>query len=113
MATPICGAMTSEDSVVISSVWPSGSAFRHRVGADPAGGAGAVLDVERLAEELLQVRLQHARDQVGAAAGRKRHHDPHRPALANAATGEQVRRQPRHARRDRKAGMWCSKMLCY
>ena len=56
----------------------------HRVGADPPGRAGAVLDVERLAVQGRQVRLQHARDQVGAAARRKRHDDAHRSRLRDA-----------------------------
>ena len=46
--------------------------------ADAAGSASAVLDHERLAQRLLQMRLEETRDDVGAATGRKRHNDAHR-----------------------------------
>jgi hypothetical protein len=38
-------------------------------------GAGPVLDQERLAEPLLQPLPEHARQKLGAAAGRERDHE--------------------------------------
>src|SRR5262249_15476164 len=51
--------------------------LRHIAGADAAARTGAVLHHERNAEA--HVVLQDARQQVGRAAGRERHHDGHRP----------------------------------
>jgi hypothetical protein len=49
-----------------------------RIGADRAARARPVVDDHRLAERLLQVRLDDARHDVVEPAGRKRHHDAHR-----------------------------------
>ena len=61
-----------------------------------------VLDHERHAELRLHVLLQDARQQVGGAAGRERHHDRHLPLrpvlrLRRARCGEKAEsRETRH-----------------
>ena len=52
----------------------------HHVGADIAAGAGLVLDHDRLADGVLQLGADQPRQDVGGAAGRKRHDDAHRLA---------------------------------
>ena len=51
--------------------------LRHRVGADIAAGAAAVLDDERLTESLLQPLRKRAADDVRGRARRVRNDDPH------------------------------------
>jgi hypothetical protein len=55
-----------------------GRTLRQRIGRDVARGAGAVLDHDRLAEPVLQLRAQHARDDVGRPAGGKAHQHANR-----------------------------------
>jgi hypothetical protein len=52
----------------------------HSGGADVGRGAGPVDDDEALAHGFAQPLDENARDQVGAAAGRERHHDLDRAA---------------------------------
>ena len=52
--------------------------FCHHAGADPAGGAGTILDDDRLAQRTLQMRRQQPRHDVGSAARCKRHDDADR-----------------------------------
>src|SRR5262245_27174649 len=54
---------------------PFGSALDHGGGTDVARGAGAVVDDHRLAPLLLQALADVPRQEVRAAAGRKRHDD--------------------------------------
>ena len=57
-------------------------AIGRRLGGDICGdgvrGAGAVLDDERLLQAVGELVGEHARDDVGAAAGRSADHDAHR-----------------------------------
>ena len=57
-----------------------GRRARDRAGADVAGGAGAVLDHDRLAHRLMQMLADDARQDVGRAAGRPRHDQRDRTA---------------------------------
>ena len=59
-------------------VVPSGAAALHRVRGDAADRAGPVLDDHRQAETVLHLVGDHARDQVGGAAGREADEDLHR-----------------------------------
>ncbi len=72
-----------------------------RFGADAAAGARAVLHHERLAHDLGEAIGEHAGDDVGAAAGRRRHDDPHQAARI-AVAGVLRGRAP--ARRQRACG---------
>ena len=74
-----------------------GVGFRHRRRPDPSRRAGAVVDEEGLVEALLEMRREHARDQVGAAAGRKRHDDAH----GTEGISDLRRGRRRHQRRHR------------
>ena len=49
-------------------------------GSDHAAGAADVLDDELLAERLRHAVLDDARDRIGGAAGRERHHQRDRTA---------------------------------
>ena len=69
---------------------------RDRAGADIAGSAGAVLDHDRLAHRLMQMRCDDARQNVGRAAGRPRHQQRDRAArigLREGGRGSELRRQ--------------------
>ncbi|MNT16371.1 hypothetical protein D3C72_1514710 [compost metagenome] len=55
-----------------------GLGVRHRGGADGAARAWPVLDHDALAPLLVQFACQLPRQNVGAAAGGKRHHQPDR-----------------------------------
>ena len=55
-----------------------GRGVHDRFGADVVSGSGLVLDDELLAEPLRQPLRDHARGDVGAAAGREWHDDAHR-----------------------------------
>ena len=59
------------DQQRIAVGWSAGDLAR----ADRAGAAGDVLDIELLLEGLRHFGRQHAREQVGGAARRERHHD--------------------------------------
>ena len=74
-----------EDRVAI------GRGARHELGADIAAGAGAVVDDDRLAKVLADELPQHARQDVGGAAGRER--DDDRDGLGGEGLG--LRRQRR------------------
>ena len=52
--------------------------FRHDAGADPGGRASAVLDDDRLAQPILQMRRQQPRHDVGSTTRRERHDDADR-----------------------------------
>ena len=69
--------MTSGGGGADSSVYPSGAPI-DRLGADIAGGAGTVLDDDRLAPFTRQPITDDARNGVRRAAGRERHDDLHR-----------------------------------
>ena len=56
-----------------------GRRIDHRLGADIAAGAGAVLDHELLAEMVRQPVAQNAGDDVVRAAGREAHDQVHGP----------------------------------
>ena len=63
--------------------------------SDRAACAGAVLHHDRLAPRLVQLLSDHAREDVGAAAGRKGHDDAYRAA----GIGLRAARVPRTGRR--------------
>jgi hypothetical protein len=56
-----------------------GRALCHGVDADGEGAAGAIVDYDRLAQVLRQLRRDQARDVVGGAAGRLRDDETQRP----------------------------------
>ena len=64
--------------------------FRH-LGADHASGAAAIVDDDLLAKHLAQVRAQNARDEIDAAARRKRRDDTNR--LDRIIGGKRARRR--------------------
>ena len=53
--------------------------FSGNVGRDRIGGAGPVLDNERLFERVTEFFSEHARHDIGAAAGRRTDHNFYRP----------------------------------
>jgi hypothetical protein len=55
-----------------------GRRFRHRLGADVAAGAAAVLDDDRFAPGLLQLLGEQPPQAVGRAARREGHHQAQR-----------------------------------
>ena len=55
-----------------------GRGARRELGADDAGGTGAVLDDHLLAVLRREFRSDHPRDDIDAAARRERHDDAHR-----------------------------------
>ena len=59
----------------ISSVWPSGAAAIDLARADQPAAAGAVLHDDGLAPQRRELLAHGAGQDVGAAAGRGRHHD--------------------------------------
>jgi len=67
--------------------------LHHRLRADGARGAGAVLDDEGLAEALAHAVLQDARDGVGHAAGAVGHDQPDRPVGPGALGARQGRQR--------------------
>ena len=79
-------------------------------GADDAGGAGAVLDEERLLESFAQLLRDVAADQIGRAPGAERddHFDrtvgPLRRRLGQCGKGGERKRGDRDAGALRKAG---------
>ena len=58
-----------------SKVWPSGAAFMTCAGGKLAVGAGPVLDDDGLAEPILQLAADEAREIVEPAAGGVGDHD--------------------------------------
>ncbi len=60
-------------------VYPSGAAAAASVGADLPAGAAAVVDDDRLADSLRERLADGTRQEIVAAAGRKRHDHPDRP----------------------------------
>ena len=54
---------------------PSAIGARDRGGADHAGGARAVLDHDGLLQHAGEMVRDDAAEQIGAAAGRPRHHE--------------------------------------
>ncbi len=64
------------------------STLRHDLGPDVARSAGAVVDDDRLAEELLHLLGDGARFDVGTAAGREPHDETHRMGRVRAGLGE-------------------------
>jgi hypothetical protein len=79
-----------------------GRGLRHRLRADVAAGAAAVVDEHRLAEDLRQPRRDAAGDGVGPAAGGEGHDEPDRlvgvlgggHAAGQQAQGERHRTPP-------------------
>ena len=79
--------------------------LRDRAVADDAIAAGAVDDVDRLAEILLQIRAEEARDGVGAAARAPRHDQRDRTIRIRGA--RRCRRTRRRRARRARAGERC------
>src|SRR5690606_20451795 len=68
-----------------------GVALRHVVGADDAGGAGAVLDDELLPQRLRELGRQEPGERIDRAAGRigrDELHDPFGPGLRKRRKGD-------------------------
>ncbi|MNN86705.1 hypothetical protein D3C81_2041490 [compost metagenome] len=66
-----------------------GLGARHVRGGDLAGRTGAVFHDHRAPAQLLrQTRLQNARQDIGAAARRVRHHQHQRPFLGGGGRGD-------------------------
>jgi len=84
-----------------------GRRARRQRGADIAGGAGVVLDVESLAEVLAELLGDQAGEQVARAARPERHDDAHRPAgigLGGSDAGRDLRLARAGASEDRHSG---------
>ena len=80
--------------------------FRDDVARDGAAGAGLVLDDDALAEHLGQRIGDHARRNIGAAAGAEADHDadrPRRPLLRSSGESREAgERHRRHRKRFHK-----------
>ena len=84
---------------------------RDLLGADHRVGAGPVLDHDRLSPVLAHALRDHAREDVGRAAGRKRHDDADRPAGKRLGGRRgllrgRCRRQPRGGRSEAPRAAW-------
>ena len=66
--------------LVSSSVWPSGCAFATAAVPILVEAPGRLMMTKRWRSRFAQALDEHARDQVGAAAGRERHDDLDRAA---------------------------------
>jgi hypothetical protein len=73
-----------------------------QVGADIAAGAGLVLDHDRLADGVLQLRADEARQDVRGPARRERHDDPDRlgEGLSRGAAGCEAQSENCESRND-------------
>src|SRR3984957_2770272 len=81
-----------------------GRGARDGCGADVAGGAGAVLDQDRLAERLIEMSADDARQDVGRAAGRERDDEGERAIRPGCGPGAGKRRRGRKAREGGEQG---------
>ncbi len=93
------GARVEEDRVAI------GLGGRHRIGADRAAGAAAVLDDEAAAGQGRELLEEDAADRVGAAAGRIGHDDAHRAGGPGLGAGEAWGRERGKAAGERGAAV--------
>ena len=82
--------------------------LRGELGADDAVGAAAIVHDDGLPPRLAQLLRDGARDDVGAAAGRKRHDEAHRPGRIGrlrrgVRDAAELQRQPQPAPGRRRA----------
>src|SRR5207248_2398079 len=100
---PSCGS-TSESGLMLTGTWPpirscsaGALAVLHRPDAGAPRSADAVLDDHRRRIVAAQLVGDQAREDIGAAAGGKRHDDAH--LLGGGGLGERPRRERQRGRR--------------
>ena len=95
----VCGTTAIGPIGITMIVEPSGAALLTRVGSDPPDRAGPVLDDHRLADRVLQLVGDDARDEIRGAAGREPDENvaPACPSGPAQATGAARARSPTQA----------------